>query len=222
MQNVISPTLTATSRHPISMGAGKQAQVQAAVTAAQTMVQRALVNCGQALTLMAVPGNDAYDLGPNFTNAFRTRFGISVNDMPVLVEPTLLYIGPPLVKISNGLNAPLELVDLSVGTQVANVFKKIAHHGTTGGYVRGGGMVRLYSAAQAPGRIHIDFGKLANTNDVARTIVHEASHKFCGTQDHAYHPNLGTLSNVNAKNNADSYAYFAADFVLNPGLAFNT
>lgn len=46
---------------------------------------------------------------------------------------------------------------------------------------------------------------------IARTLVHEASHKFCGTKDHAYayqeDEYLSVMSSAEALNNADSYAW---------------
>lgn len=48
----------------------------------------------------------------------------------------------------------------------------------------------------------------------ARTIIHECSHKYTGTDDKAYHwdsAKYGGLSTKDALNNADSYAWFCID-----------
>jgi hypothetical protein len=47
----------------------------------------------------------------------------------------------------------------------------------------------------------------------ARTIIHECSHKYTGTDDKAYHwdGKYATLSTKDALNNADSYAWFCMD-----------
>lgn len=47
----------------------------------------------------------------------------------------------------------------------------------------------------------------------ARTVIHECSHKFKGTDDEAYHwqPAFATLSVSDALDNADSYAWFCMD-----------
>lgn len=64
--------------------------------------------------------------------------------------------------------------------------------GVTAGYLRGGKLVRRGVIGEAPGRIHIDFetltdaGKENPIRSVATTIIHEASHKYLGTEDHAY------------------------------------
>jgi hypothetical protein len=47
----------------------------------------------------------------------------------------------------------------------------------------------------------------------ARTIVHECTHKYAGTDDNAYHwdPKFATLKPKDALDNADSYAWFCID-----------
>jgi hypothetical protein len=48
----------------------------------------------------------------------------------------------------------------------------------------------------------------------ARTIIHEASHKYCGTDDKGYHwetAKYNGLSEDDALNNADCYAWFCMD-----------
>ena len=62
--------------------------------------------------------------------------------------------------------------------------------------------------------IYLDFSllKKSNMQQMARVIVHEATHKFAFTGDHAYMSNDGAfarMSGANAVKNADSYAYAA-------------
>jgi len=71
--------------------------------------------------------------------------------------------------------------------------------------------------AEQRGSIHVNFQQLlkpekqVNALRVARTIIHEASHKVCNTQDHAYatQPGYRILMDHQALWNADSYAYTA-------------
>lgn len=55
--------------------------------------------------------------------------------------------------------------------------------------------------------------QLIDDDDRAATIIHECSHKFCGTGDHAYHWQGGykELSPKKALDNADSYSTFCVD-----------
>lgn len=78
------------------------------------------------------------------------------------------------------------------------------------------------------GSIHINFHALLKGADkfsdrqIARTIIHEGSHKFCNTMDHAY-THDGTypyLCNSQTLTNADSYAYAAIS--LAEGRLFKT
>lgn len=65
----------------------------------------------------------------------------------------------------------------------------------------------------AQGSIHIEFNllKAALRNVVSMTLIHEASHRFANTQDHAYAYQSGypSLTRAQAIDNADSYAFFA-------------
>lgn len=68
------------------------------------------------------------------------------------------------------------------------------------------------------GSIHVEFNllKQALRPVVSMTIIHEASHKFCGTKDHAYayDPQYKRLTRAEAADNADSYAYFCWSLCL--------
>jgi len=74
-----------------------------------------------------------------------------------------------------------------------------------------------YLLPQQKGAIHLNFKVfLADSQQhklhVARTLIHEASHKFVDTYDFAYthDPAYLTLSKPQAMRNADSYAFAAA------------
>lgn len=220
MEFVISQSLTAITRGRFSLSTSRQNYLQAAVAEAQAMVQAAEIQSQNALILLNTKGKDFSDLGKSFVTNLRSNVGIQLPELMALVQPTLAYVRARLISISKGLGQPLRIVDLSIPTHVENAIHTVLGQGVTSGYLRGGEVVRR-GRQQAPGRIHVDFGQLGQTHNLARTIVHEASHKYCGTEDHGYHPNLAQLSNVNAKNNADSYAYFAAEFRANPTLAYD-
>lgn len=71
-------------------------------------------------------------------------------------------------------------------------------------------------APEEKGSIHINFATLLaqpqfQSLHVARTIIHEASHKFCDTRDFAYsfQPDYATMTRPQALANADSHAYAA-------------
>jgi hypothetical protein len=64
--------------------------------------------------------------------------------------------------------------------------------------------------------IHVNFANLKQSAvssqlTVARTIIHEGTHKFCDTEDHSYRYDTSykTLTKAQALDNADSYAYAA-------------
>lgn len=66
------------------------------------------------------------------------------------------------------------------------------------------------------GSVHIDFGMLKASHvssklTVARTIIHESSHKFGLTEDksYRYYTDYKDLTKADAMDNADSYAYAA-------------
>lgn len=63
------------------------------------------------------------------------------------------------------------------------------------------------------GEMHVSFANLENYSllSYARVIIHEATHKFFDTEDHAYahQDTYGTLSLTQCLENADSYAWAA-------------
>jgi hypothetical protein len=71
------------------------------------------------------------------------------------------------------------------------------------GYVRG-------AIPLVAGNIHIAFGYLFDEDLSTWTLIHEATHKFCGTSDHGYYGEKGfdELSPSKRLDNADSFALF--------------
>jgi hypothetical protein len=159
---------------------------------------------------MTTPTHDLYDLGPTFLREFQEKFAIPSVNLDTLLKPILAHVNRDYCSIVHGIAGQITLVDIDLGTQVSNFFTSHLFGKTTCGYVRGANRVHDGEVLEARGRIHIDFRRLANTADSARTIVHEASHKYCGTGDPAYCPSWTTLTSANGKENADSYAYFAS------------
>jgi len=83
-----------------------------------------------------------------------------------------------------------------------------------GGIERKNDIMRQYLSTADTLEIYIDFGLLRtfNIKQMARVIVHEATHKFAYTGDYAYFSNSGDVSGMMASEalkNADSYAYAA-------------
>ena len=83
-----------------------------------------------------------------------------------------------------------------------------------GGIERKNDIMREYLAEADTLEIYIDFGLLRtfNLQQMARVIVHEATHKFAYTGDYAYFSNSGDVGRMLAQEalkNADSYAYAA-------------
>jgi hypothetical protein len=217
---VINPTLTAVTRGVNGLSTIERTQIAQALTQARALALNAQTQTARAIQELGLPNKDVFDLGPNFVAALRTCFALPPLTQPeanIVALPTLTYVNRYYARIIAGLQGHVELVSMDPGTQIANAFRGLVGAGQTRGYVRGGNLVRSQGLAEAPGRMHIDFSNLANTADTARVIVHEASHKYCGTVDHAYFGSFNTLDFVKAKNNADSYAYFAAT----AGLAWN-
>jgi hypothetical protein len=83
-----------------------------------------------------------------------------------------------------------------------------------GGIERKNDIMRQYPSNADTLEIYMDFGLLRkfNLKQIARVIVHEATHKFAYTGDYAYFSNSGDVSRMlasEALKNADSYAYAA-------------
>ena len=119
-------------------------------------------------------------------------------------------------KVSAALQANFHSTDAKVATEVASKLARIrnAFNGTIPVEVESEGTARAYVYV-IWSDIHLCPPWFADTNADARarTIIHECSHKYTGTDDKAYHwdGKYTTLSTKDALDNADSYAWFCMD-----------
>jgi hypothetical protein len=91
------------------------------------------------------------------------------------------------------------------------------------GLERANDIMRDFLARAESLDIYIDFSLLKSCNkyQIARIIVHEATHKFAYTGDYAYMSNSGKFNLMTAKDalkNADSYAYAAISVLAESAL----
>lgn len=210
--------ITGVTRGLSTMSQNRQNNLETAVDNARQWAQIALNAVATALNDLNDPNHDVHDITiPGILTGLNNFMGMSwgggpgPHDLNVVdnVRAALQVIGAKLVLLDIGLQGPTTVVDISAGFRVENFFKGIVGQGQTRGYQRGGAGVRMGDYQVAPHRIHIDFDHLNNVNASARTIVHEATHKFLGTQDHAYMP-ANNLTPDQGQTNADSYAFFVA------------
>jgi hypothetical protein len=119
-------------------------------------------------------------------------------------------------KTSAALQANFHSTEAKVATEVASKLARIrnAFSGTIPVEVESEGTARAYVYV-IWSDIHLCPPWFADTNPDARarTIIHECSHKYTGTDDKAYHwdGKYATLSTKDALDNADSYAWFCMD-----------
>ncbi len=93
------------------------------------------------------------------------------------------------------------------------------------GYVSFRTQRRLFHRNEVTAKsIHVEFSFADSYSDraLSRVIVHEASHKFANTDDHAYHhePAYDSLSRRRTTDNADSYAYLLMSLAEDTVLTF--
>ena len=152
------------------------------------------------------------------------HFKISPGDAKVLDTyfPKILHV---YRVIFGNLHAPIRITDA------------LGRHRQESGYVNRHKVDEVYAAGVSPrktvlevekgfvvmGSIHITFERfldkktllnhtILGETELAALLIHEASHKFCDTKDHAYtHETLkyAKLTTIEAVDNADSYAYAA-------------
>lgn len=126
------------------------------------------------------------------------------------IAQVLQRLEAALTSVWAGLNAGYDVVDIGELTRFGDQFAGAC----TGGYVTANRIT------QSRGRIHLNykfFRRLLALNPervrdmVALTIVHEATHKWARTKDHAYsdNPRFTALTWQQAVRNADSIAVFA-------------
>jgi hypothetical protein len=120
-------------------------------------------------------------------------------------KTTLPTITANVTAILNGISTGLTISDVNERSGVGTLGYVVTTTDNLGNVVK-------------RGSIHIEFNllKQALRPVVSMTIIHEASHKFCGTKDHAYayDPDYKRLTKAQAADNADSYAYFCWSLYL--------
>lgn len=134
-----------------------------------------------------------------------------------ILDNAIGKIGSPTdPKVAAALQANFHSTEAKVGSEVSSKLGKIrnAFNGTIPVEVESDGTSRAYVYV-IWSDIHLCPPWFADTNADARarTIIHECSHKYTGTDDKAYHwdAKYATLSTKDALNNADSYAWFCID-----------
>lgn len=134
-----------------------------------------------------------------------------------ILDNALARIGSPgTPKVSAALQANFHSTEAKVSTEVQSKLQKIrnAFNGTIPVEVESEGTARAYVYV-IWSDIHLCPPWFADSSadGRARTIIHECSHKYTGTDDKAYHwdPKYQTLSVKDALDNADSYAWFCID-----------
>lgn len=134
-----------------------------------------------------------------------------------ILDNAIAQIGSPSApKVSAALQANFHSTETKVSTEVSTKLSRIrnAFNGTIPVEVESEGTARAYVYV-IWSDIHLCPPWFADpsADARARTIIHECSHKYTGTDDKAYHwdPKYATISTKDALNNADSYAWFCMD-----------
>jgi hypothetical protein len=137
-----------------------------------------------------------------------------------ILDNALSQVGSPTApKVSAALQANFQSTEAKTATEVSSKLQKIrdAFNGTIPVEVEAeaDGTTRAY-VYMIWSDIHLLPPWFADpsADGRARTIIHECSHKYTGTDDKAYHwdtAKYGGLSTKDALNNADSFAWFCID-----------
>jgi hypothetical protein len=135
-----------------------------------------------------------------------------------LLDNAIAKLGSPSdPKVSAALQSNFHSTEAKVVTEVLSKLQTIraAFNGTIPIEVESEGDARAY-VYRIWSDIHLCPPWFADTDPDgrARTIIHECSHKYTGTDDEAYHwdtANYAGLSVKDALDNADSYAWFCID-----------
>lgn len=133
-----------------------------------------------------------------------------------LLDNAISVIGGSSAKRNTALQANFHSTDAQVVQKVTAALNKIrsAFNGTIPVEVESDGTSRAYVYGLWTD-IHLCPPWFADPDPDgrARTLIHECSHKYTGTDDEAYHwdPKFATLSTKDALDNADSYSWFCID-----------
>jgi hypothetical protein len=192
-------------------------QLAAAVTGARQMLTEIgpLVNrsLASALEMCSGPG----------------RYGLTAPLSPVVERAAIEHFkmprfnpanAPQWFELFNYLRQAYMLIGQGVRGHLSIVDVEKAEKSISEGYVNYSNATLLDPADPdglrfaGRGRIHLDFHWVTTTTPqlVAQTIIHEGSHKFVGTLDHAYRweaAKYAALTPAQAKANADSIAWLA-------------
>lgn len=134
-----------------------------------------------------------------------------------ILDNAIAQIGSPATpKVAAALQANFHSADAKVVNKVTSNLQRIraAFNSTIPVEVESEGTARAYVYI-IWSDIHLCPPWFADpdADGRARTIIHECSHKYTGTDDKAYHwdAKYATLSTKDALNNADSHAWFCID-----------
>jgi hypothetical protein len=151
-------------------------------------------------------GHEKEALTGQYPKPFYDHFHLHQTDDEDKAQPMLVQkIGQVLGATGEGLAKTQEIVDVNPKEAKPNKEGAI-----TAGYVR-------FRGGEAVGRIHLNFSKLAEPiNNLARTLVHEATHRYANTDDvegksYPWQPGYKKLTFVEAQKSAETYAAFTFD-----------
>ena len=202
----IAPSVTAHTRTIFSqrMKPARQRLLAEAVTIAKCSLNYAITQAtlnSNALIHTEGPAPKRSGNG-TFNDEFIRRFNVNVSQ--AWEYKNLLTLFKCICSgVLNGLLQPLPLVDINLADQNTDL------HGYVTAYTNG-----------RYGRIHIDFEIIKPHNEyyVARSLIHEASHKFMHTRDYCYFDNGAMnrtqLPTTQLLNNADSIAEIVSNTYL--------
>ncbi len=147
-----------------------------------------------------------------------TMIAAAVTRARELLDNAIAKLGSPSdPRVSAALQANFHSTESKVVTEVLSKLQTIraAFNGTIPIEVESEGDARAYVYV-IWSDIHLCPPWFADSDPDgrARTIIHECSHKYTGTDDEAYHwdtANYANLSVKDALDNADSYAWFCID-----------
>ena len=169
----------------------------------QTLLTRSVISAAE-MHVGSGPHGAVTPLPKYVTEAARIHFRLARIDEDTAKDygDLFAFLGPQYMQIGAGLNGRFEIVD--------NNNERALRGEPAGTDPRSiGGYVGVNPGSQ----IHLNFAALQQkpVEEVARLLVHEASHKFINTDDKAYcgSVNYALMGPADARVNADSFAWFA-------------
>ena len=228
---LVNGYIYALPRTPNAMDLGEKMLLEKALHQARENLGTAANALTVAMQRLTLHDHDSKILSNAMWQLLHRSFQVGNEPSTKKITDRLKSISKVLEKTRRGLQGPVEIVDLPKSTFKENrgLIAKLADARTYAaippgrtpkivrtrpigelGYVRG-------AIPAVAGPIHIAFGYLFDQEMSAWTIIHEATHKFAGTGDHAYWDDHQEqwdrqLEVSKAIKNADSYAMFAMDY----------